>query len=72
MSIKKIAVPKTTDLEDDQGFRFTVYNIKVTQSDGKVWIIGRRYNEVSPLKRVFIYKSLFCFSQDVYVFACFV
>jgi acyl-CoA-binding protein len=47
--IKAIDVPKFTDLEDDQGFRFTVYNIRVTQSDGKVWTIGRRYNEISDL-----------------------
>jgi hypothetical protein len=61
--ITKIDVPKYTDLEDDQGFRFTVYNIRVTQSDGKVWTIGRRYNEVPKthkLPTMSIYASPFC------------
>lgn len=59
LSIQKIDVPKYTDLEDDQGFRFTVYNIKVTQSDGKVWTIGRRYNEVRGSSEL-LYGYTFC------------
>jgi len=36
VGVVDIDVPKYTDLEDDQGFRYTVYNVRVTQSDGKV------------------------------------
>jgi diazepam-binding inhibitor (GABA receptor modulating acyl-CoA-binding protein) len=41
-----VDVPKCTDLEDDQGFRYTIYNIRVELSDGKIWTVGRRYTEV--------------------------
>lgn len=41
-----VDVPKYTDLEDDQGFRYTIYNIRVALSDGKIWTVGRRYTEV--------------------------
>ena len=43
-------VPKYTDLEDDQGFRYTIYNIRVGLSDGKIWTVGRRYTEVKKKK----------------------
>ena len=52
-----VDVPKYTDLEDDQGFRYTIYNIRVALSDGKIWTVGRRYTEVSQAKEVEIKRK---------------
>lgn len=45
-SVTDIDVPKFTDLEDDLGNRYTVYNIKVFLADGKAFTVSRRFTEV--------------------------
>jgi hypothetical protein len=52
--VRAIEVPKFADLTDASGFRFTLYTIRVVRSDGRVFSIGRRYNEVLEITTRFL------------------
>ena len=47
--IESILLQNWTDLEDEQGFRFTVYNITIKLEDGRSWKVAKRYSEVETL-----------------------